>query len=182
MEIARAQADVRRTYSGGWGGPAVSALVWLAAAVVADRSGVPAGASVLFVAGALLIFPVNLVLNRVLSGRADLPAGHPMRGLAIQTAGTMAVVLLALWMVSPSVPGAFFPLAMVTVGAHYLPFAHLYGEPLFIAAGAVQCSAGVLLLVLDSPDTLGGYVMAGLLGMTAVLLALRHRARQRPRS
>jgi hypothetical protein len=177
-ELARAQADVRRIYSGGWGGPAVSAVVWLAAAVTAERSGVETGATVLFLAGALLIFPVNLLLNRMLSGQADLPAGHPMRGLAIQTAGTMAVVLLALWMVSPSVPGAFFPLAMVAVGAHYFPFAHLYGEPVFIVAGAVQCVAGLLLLVLGAPDTLGGYVMAALLALTAVALAVRHRSRR----
>lgn len=177
-ELARAQADVRRIYSGGWGGPAVSAVVWLAAAVTAERAGVETGATVLFLAGALLIFPVNLLLNRMLSGQADLPAGHPLRGLAIQTAGTMAVVLLALWMVSPSVPGAFFPLAMVAVGAHYFPFGHLYGEPVFIVAGAVQCVAGLLLLVLGGPDTLGGYVMAALLALTAVALVVRHRSRR----
>jgi hypothetical protein len=177
-EIAQAQADVRRIYSGGWGGPAVSAVVWLAAAVAAERSGITTGATVLFLAGALLIFPVNLVLNKVMSGQADLPAGHPMRGLAIQTAGTMAVVLLALWMISPALPEAFFPLAMVAVGAHYFPFAHLYGEPAFIVAGAVQCVAGLLLLVMDGPDTLGGYVMAGLLASTSIVLVARHRSRR----
>lgn len=177
-ELARAQADVRRIYSGGWGGPAVSALVWLAAAVVAGSAGVPTGAAVLFIGGALLIFPANLLLNRIFSGQADLPRGHPMRGLAIQTAGTMSVVLLALWMVSASIPGAFFPLAMVAVGAHYFPFVHLYGEPTFAVAGAVQCSAGLLLLVLDTPDPLGAYVMAVLLTLTSFALLWRHRTRR----
>jgi hypothetical protein len=177
-ELARAQADVRRIYSGGWGGPAVSALVWLAAALVADASDVPTGAAVLFIAGAVLIFPVNLLLNRAMSGQADLPAGHPMRGLAIQTAATMSVVLLSLWLVSPTMPAAFFPLAMVAVGAHYFPFAHLYGEPAFLVAAAVQCMAGLLLLTIDAPDTLGGYVMAALLALTATALAGRHRSRR----
>lgn len=36
MQMAQAQAEVRKTCSGGWGGPAVSAIVWLAAAVTAD--------------------------------------------------------------------------------------------------------------------------------------------------
>ena len=177
MEIAAAQADVRRIYSGGWGGPAVSALVWLAAALTADLVGVAAGAAVLFVAGAVLIFPANLLLNRLLSGRSDLPAGHPMRPLAVQTAATMAVVLLSLWLLSSAVPGPFFALAMVVVGAHYFPFAHLYGDPAFAVAGAVQCAAGLVLLMTAGPDTLGGYVMAGLLALMAVVLLVRHRAR-----
>ncbi|MCE0486561.1 DUF7010 family protein [Ornithinimicrobium sediminis] len=179
MEIAQAQADVRRTYSGGWGGPAVSALIWLAAGVTADLFGTSAGAAVLFLAGAALIFPVNLALNRLVSGEVDLPAGHPMRGLAMQTAATMAVMLLALWMVSSVVPGAFFPLAMVAVGAHYLPFSHLYGEPAFLVAGAVQCVAGLLVLVSETSDVFGAYVMAGLLALTSVTLVLRHRRRVR---
>lgn len=177
-DLAQAQADVRRIYSGGWGGPAVSALVWLASAVVADNADVPTGAAVLFIGGALLIFPANLLLNRMLSGQADLPPGHPMRGLAIQTAATMSVTLLGLWMVSPSVPGAFFPLAMMAVGAHYFPFAHLYGESAFIVAGAVQCAAGLALLILDTPDALGGYVMAVLLTLTSLALLWRHRTRR----
>lgn len=177
-DVAQAQADVRRIYSGGWGGPAVSSLVWLAAAVTADRVGTQTAAAVLFIGGALLIFPVNLVLNRVISGDADLPAGHPMRGMAMQTAGAMAVVLLSLWLVAPIVEGAFFPLAMVVVGGHYLPFAHLYGEPVFVIAGAVQCVAGLLLLVTQAPGALSGYVMAGLLAITSVVLVARHRSRR----
>ena len=115
------------------------------------------------------------MLNRLLGGQADLPAGHPMRGLAIQTAATMAVILLSLWMVFSVAPGAFFPLAMVAVGAHYFPFAHLYGEPAFLVAGAVQCSAGLLVLAGETSDSFGAYVMTGLLALTAVVLFLRHR-------
>ncbi|MFK5634985.1 MULTISPECIES: DUF7010 family protein [unclassified Ornithinimicrobium] len=174
-DIAEAQADVRRIYSGGWGGPAVSAVVWLAAALTADMVGVETGAAVLFIGGAVLIFPANLALNRIMSGHADLPAGHPMRGLAIQTAATMSVVLLALWMVAPWIPGAFFPLAMIAVGAHYFPFAHLYGEKAFIIAGAAQCVAGFLFLALDAPGAVSPYVMAGLLTTTAAVLFFRYR-------
>lgn len=178
MQIAQAQADVRRTYSGGWGGPTVSAVIWLVAAVVADQVGTATGAAVLFVAGALLIFPLNLLLNRLMNGRADLPAGHPMRGLAIQSAATMAVVLLALWLLSSVQPSAFFPLAMVTVGAHYFPFSHLYGDPAFLVGGAVQCAAGLLVLVNDTSDSFGAYLMAGLLAVMAVVLFVRHRRRE----
>ena len=179
LNVSQAQADVRRIYSGGWGGPAVSAGVWLAAALTADRLGVEVGAAVLFVGGALLIFPLNLALNRLMSGQADLPAGHPMRGLAIQTAASMSMVLLSLFLVAPWIPGAFFPLAMIAVGAHYFPFAHLYGEPAFVVAGAVQCVAGFLFLTLDSANWLSPYVMTVLLAVTSVALVGRHRSRSR---
>lgn len=173
--IADAQADVRRIYSGGWGGPAVSGVVWLAAGLTTDLVGTAAGAAALFVGGALLIFPANLLLNRLLSGESDLPAGHPMRGLAVQTAATMAVTLLALVLLATEVPAVFFPLAMIVVGTHYFPFTHLYGEPAFIVAGAVQSATGFLLLATDTSDSLAAYVMAGLLLAMSVVLLARHR-------
>jgi hypothetical protein len=173
--IAEAQADVRRIYSGGWGGPAVSAGVWLAAALTSDLFGVKVGAGVLFVGGAVLIFPVNLALNRLMSGQADLPAGHPMRGLAIQSAASMSVVLFSLWLVVSLIPGVFFPLAMIAVGAHYFPFAHLYGDYAFLVAGVVQCVAGFLFLVIEGSTSLAPYVMSGLLAAASVALFARHR-------
>lgn len=172
MTIAQAQADVRTVYSGGWGGPAVAAVVWLAAGVVAGTVGVQTGAAVLFLGGAVLIFPANLLLNRLLSGHADLPAGHPMRGLAIQSAATMSVMLLALWLLAPHLPAAFFPLAMIAVGSHYFPFAHLYGDNVFLVAGAVQSTAGLLLLMTNRGD-IAAYAMAGLLGAMSITLAAR---------
>ena len=68
---------------------------------------------------------------------------------------------------------------MVAVGAHYFPFAHLYGERAFLVAGALQCSVGLLLLVVDAGATLGAYAMTALLALTATYLAERHRARTR---
>lgn len=177
MDIARAQADVRRIYSGGWGGPAVSAVVWLAAALTADIVGTGTGAVVLFVGGALLIFPTTVLLNRLISGPADLPAGHPMRGLAMQTAATMAITLLALVLLPSVLPSAFFPLAMIVVGTHYFPFTHLYGEPAFLVGGAVQTVVGFVLLLSDAPDSLGAYVMTALLLAMSVALVVRHRGR-----
>lgn len=174
VTIAQAQADVRRVYSGGWGGPAVAAVVWLAAGLTASAVDVPTGATVLFLGGAVLIFPANLLLNRLLSGHADLPAGHPMRGLAIQSAATMAVMLLALWLLAPHLPAAFFPLAMIAVGSHYFPFTHLYGDPTFLVSGAVQTAAGLLLLMMGLGD-LAAYVMAGLLVAMSITLAVRRR-------
>ena len=174
--VADAQADVREIYHGGWLGPLVAAVVWLAAGLSADRTGMGVGSAVLFLGG-VLIPPVSMAGNRVLGDRADLPAGHPMRGLALQSAFGMVAGLLAVWLVAGALPGAFFPLAMVVVGAHYFTFTHLYGEVTFLAGGVVQVLAGLLVLVGDTPATLGAYVMAGLLVLMSGALLLRHRTR-----
>ena len=176
MALTQAQADVREVYHGGWVGPLVSSVVWLAAGLSADRWGMGVGAAVLFLGG-VLIPPVSMLGNRVLGERADLPSGHPMRGLAMQSAFGMVAGLLALWLLAGVLPGAFFPLAMVIVGAHYFTFTHLYGEVAFLTAGVVQVLAGLLILVGDTPETLGAYVMAGLLVLMSGALLLRHRAR-----
>ena len=176
MALTQAQADVREVYHGGWVGPLVSSVVWLAAGLSADASGTGVGAAVLFLGG-VLIPPVSMLGNRLLGDRADLPSGHPMRGLAMQSAFGMVAGLLAVWLVAGVLPGAFFPLAMVIVGAHYFTFTHLYGEVAFLTAGVVQVLAGLLILVGDTPETLGAYVMAGLLVLMSGALLLRHRAR-----
>lgn len=167
MDIAQAQADVRRIYHGGGGGPAAAL-------------GTKAGAVLLFVGGALLIFPVTLLLNRVLSGQADLPAGHPMRGLAMQTTATMVVTLLALVLLSSELPSAFFPLAMIVVGTHYFPFVDLYGDPTFLVGGVAQTVAGLVLLLSGAGGTLGAYVMAALLLAMSAALFVRHRRTPHP--
>ncbi|MGC5583378.1 DUF7010 family protein [Ornithinimicrobium sp. W1679] len=174
--VAEAQADVREVYHGGWLGPLVAAVVWLAAGLTADRTGMGVGSAVLFLGG-VLIPPVSMAGNRLLGDRADLPAGHPMRGLAMQSAFGMVAGLLAVWLLAGVVPGAFFPLAMVVVGAHYFTFTHLYGEVAFLVGGVVQVLAGLVVLVGDTGETLGAYVMAGLLVLMSVALLLRHRAR-----
>lgn len=176
MALTQAQADVREVYHGGWVGPLVSSVVWLAAGLSADRWGMGVGAAVLFLGG-VLIPPVSMLGNRVLGERADLPSGHPMRGLAMQSAFGMVAGLLALWLLAGVLPGAFFPLAMVIVGAHYFTFTHLYGEVGFLVGGAVQVLAGLAVLVTDTSETLGAYVMAGLLVLMSGALLLRHRAR-----
>ncbi|GGK83270.1 DUF7010 family protein [Ornithinimicrobium pekingense] len=174
--VAAAQADVREVYHGGWIGPVVSAVVWLAAGLSADRMGMGVGSAVLFLGG-VLIPAVSMAGNRVLGDRADLPAGHPMRGLAMQSAFGMVAGLLAAWLLAGVLPGAFFPLAMVVVGAHYFTFMHLYGEVVFLVGGVVQVLAGLVILAGDTSPTLGAYVMTGLLVLMSGALLLRHRAR-----
>lgn len=179
MALTQAQADVREVYHGGWIGPLVSSVVWLAAGLSADAWGMGVGAAVLFLGG-VLIPPVSMLGNRLLGDRADLPSGHPMRGLAMQSAFGMVAGLLAVWLVAGVLPGAFFPLAMVIVGAHYFTFTHLYGDAVFLVFGVAQVVTGLLVMVNGGPATLGAYVMAALLTGMSITLFVRHRRRRTP--
>ena len=63
MRVFEAQQDISRAYVGGGPGVIVSALVWLAAAVVLPMKGVSFAFCVLFIGG-MLIFPVGTLVSR----------------------------------------------------------------------------------------------------------------------
>lgn len=165
MTILEAQRDVRRAFRNGVVGSGVCAAVWLASAACATLLGPRAGVLVL-VFGGMLIFPLTLLLLKLLGGSAGLPHGHPMNMLGSQVALVMPL--------SMPVAGAatlfrlewFYPSFMVIVGAHYLPFAFLYGMREFVAL-ALLLVAGGSALALVGP---GGFAIGG--WATGVALAL----------
>jgi hypothetical protein len=64
----------------------------------------------------------------------------------------------------------FYPARMIVVGAHYLPFVHLYGMRQFWVLGALMAAAGVAFaLYLPGPFSLGAWVTAVLLMVFAFL-------------
>jgi hypothetical protein len=64
----------------------------------------------------------------------------------------------------------FFPGAMILVGAHYLPFATLYGQRSFLALGGLLVSGGVLLAMYwTGPLSTGGWLTALVLVLFAVI-------------
>jgi hypothetical protein len=66
-----------------------------------------------------------------------------------------------------------------SVGAHYLPFVTLYGQPAFYGVAAVMVGAGFVLPMLR-PDSfaLGGWLGGAMLVLTGVMLGILH-ARER---
>jgi len=156
MTILEAQRDVRRAFRNGVVGAGVSAALWLSSAACATVLGPRAGVLSL-VFGGMLIFPLTLLLLRALGGPAGLPKDHPMNELGSQVALVMPL--------SMPVAGAaalfrlewFYPAFMVLVGAHYLPFAFLYGMREFVAL-ALLLVAGGCALALAGP---GGFATGG---------------------
>lgn len=142
MDIAQAQADVRRVYRGGAYGAFLSGAIWVVGAAVTTWHSPTAGAIALFFGG-MLIFPLLTLLLRALGGESALPKGHPMIALAMQTAFIVPLSLVvALWLL-PSAPQLFPAAALVIVGAHYLPFVFLYGRREYWAFAAVSIAVGV---------------------------------------
>ncbi len=175
MDLADAQRDVRIVYVGGFHGQVVSGLIWLLAAGTSVAIS-PAVGIVVLLAGGACILPITMLLLKASGGPASLPKGHPMVPLAMQIAFTVPLGLLVAVAAAGYREEWFFPASMVIVGAHYLPFAFLYGTPLFTLLGGLMALGGVALaLWLPNTFTTGGWVTGGLLIAFAFLLRRSHR-------
>jgi hypothetical protein len=156
-------------------GQVVSGALWLASAACATWIGVRPAVLVLVIGGAF-IFPVTQLVLRVLGGPAGLPKGHAMNALGMQVA---LVAPLSMPVAGAAAVGHhewFYPAFMVVVGAHYLPFAFLYGMGEFVALAAVLVVGGVGIGLLRPHEfTLGGWATGVLLLAFALGVALARR-------
>jgi hypothetical protein len=143
MEIAEAQRQVRMTYLGGFVGQLVSAVVWGASAAVASAASMRAGAFALVAAG-FFIFPLTQLVLRLGGRPASLPRDNPLRELAIEVAVVAPLMLPLAGAAALHRVEWFYPAFMVAVGAHYLPFAFLYGMRQFVALGSMLVALGLL--------------------------------------
>lgn len=163
MQIADAQREVRTVFQGGFIGGLVAASLWVMSTALATVKSPRAGIIALCLGGAL-IFPVTSALLKLTRGRGSLSKENPMDQLATQIAFTIPFAL-------PVVGGAalhklnwFYPAMLVIVGAHYLPFAFLYGMRSFLVLGGAMIGAGVMIgLYANESFTLGGWVGAAML-------------------
>ena len=170
MSIAKAQADVRRLYRGGFYGQLVSAVVWLSSAAVAQWVSTAAAVLVLFLGGTL-IFPLTWLTIRLTGRPASLPSGHPMAALAMQIAFTVPIGLVVVVAMLSGRGELFFPASMVIVGAHYLPFVFLYGMRMFAYLSVALVVPGVFLLSwVTVPVPLSGWITGAVLVVFAFLL------------
>jgi hypothetical protein len=144
MEIAQAQKDVRTTFVGGFPGTLASSVVWFASAIVATWVSLRAGAWTLVVGGCF-IFPLTLLLLRLMGRPAGLPKGHPMNALGMQVAFVLPLMFPVVYGATMYRHDWFYPALMIAVGAHYLPFMFSYGMKYFGALAAVLIGSGVFL-------------------------------------
>lgn len=163
MLVKDAQREVRLIYQGGLVGQSISGLLWLISSSAAQW-GTPKLAMLILVSGGFAIYPAISILLRASGRPAALSASNPFRFLAIQVA---FVLPLSMPLVAPVVAYRtdwFYPAMTILLGAHYLPFATLYGMRSFLALAAALITSGVAIaLYLPHAFSLGGWVTSALL-------------------
>jgi hypothetical protein len=167
MNVADAQRDVRFTFRGGFAGQLVSAALWLTSAALGTWD-TPRRAILSLVIGGFFIFPLTWLSLRVTGHRARLQPSNPFNQLAVQVAFALPLTLPLVGAATLYRLEWFYPAFMVALGAHYLPFAFLYGMPMFMGLCGALVGAG-LALGLRGPASfaLGAWVTGGLLIVAA---------------
>jgi hypothetical protein len=99
------------------------------------------------VIGGFFIFPLTQLVLK-LSGRpAALPAENPLKELAVEVAVIAPLMLPLAGAAALYKIEWFYPAMMIAVGAHYLPFAFLYGMRHFIALAVALMIVGLLVAI-----------------------------------
>ena len=168
MNIAEAQREMREVYLNCVPGAIAATLVWTASSAVATWVSPVAGAWTLAIGGAF-IFPLVLLILRLL-GRPTSPSpGNPLMELAPQVAFVVPLIMPLAGAAMLYRTSWFYPAMMVIVGAHYLPFAFLYGRKAFFVLAVVLVAAGFgLAFGRVESFTAGGWLTAGILATFAV--------------
>lgn len=146
MDVRDAQREMRSVYVGGFWGQLLFSILWLVSAALGTWA-TPKLSIVTVVIGGFLIFPLVKLLLRLSGRRASVSRENPFNGLAIQVAFVLPFSMLLLVPVGLYRLNWFFPALMVLVGAHYLPFASLYGMRMFLFLAGILISLGVVFAI-----------------------------------
>ncbi|WP_339858726.1 DUF7010 family protein [Pseudohongiella acticola] len=152
--ISAAQSNMCEAYYGGAPGIVSSGSAWLLAAIVAALVSERAGVIALVMVG-MLIFPVSVVLCRLLGRTGKHNRDNPLAPLAME--GTIWMLL--------SIPIAiaaamyriewFFPAMLLVIAGRYLTFSTLYGMRIFWVFGATLVTSALGLIYLQASVFLG---------------------------
>jgi hypothetical protein len=174
MRLEDAQREMRDVYLGGSVGGFVSGGLWFASATLATWSTRNQAVWALIIGG-MFIFPVTMMALRLLGRRATASRENPLNALAMQVAFTVPLAIPLILVATRARPEWFYAGFLIVVGAHYLPFVTLYGQPLFYGVAAVMVGAGFLLPILQpSSFAIGGWVGGAILLLTGVTLGALH--------
>ena len=142
MNVRDAQLEVRTTYLGGFAGQLVAGILWLLSYALTTWISWRAGITTLVIGG-MFIFPVTQMLLRFMGRPASLSAENPLRELAIEVAFLVPLLLPVVGAAALHRVEWFYPATAVVVGAHYLPFAFLYGMRLFVFLSGIMVFTGI---------------------------------------
>jgi hypothetical protein len=141
MDVQDAQREMRFVYIGGFWGLLVSSVIWLVSAMLGMWVS-PRASILTVVIGGFFIFPLMHMMRR-----ASVSTRNPFMSLGMQVAFVLPFSMLLLVPVGLYRLNWFFPALMVLVGAHYLPFATLYGMRMFLVLAGILIAIGVVIAV-----------------------------------
>lgn len=177
MSISGAQADMRSGYYAGGTGILASALAWSVAAGVAVRSSPQAAIWALLIGG-MLIYPVGLLICKVLGARGTHAKGNPLGQLAGASTFWLIFCLPIAYVLGLQNPGWFFLARLLVIGGRYLVFATIYGMRLYWVLGLGLAAAGFAMAILNAPAYTVAIVGAGIEAVFAVVCLVQHRRRR----
>lgn len=143
MDVQDAQREVRSVYVGGFWGQLVSSVIWLVSAALGTWV-TPKASILTVVIGGFFIFLLTQMLLRLSGRRASVSRENPFNSLGMQVAFVLPFSMLLLVPVGHYDLNLFFPALMVLVGAHYLPFASVYGMRMFLFLAGILIAMGVV--------------------------------------
>lgn len=143
MNVRVAQREMRSVYTGGFWGQLLYSILWLVSAALGTWVN-PKASILIIVVGGFFIFPLVKLLLRLQGRRAAVSEENPFNNLAIQVAFVLPFSMLLLVPVGLYRLNWFFPALMILVGAHYLPFATLYGMRMFLFLAGILMAAGLV--------------------------------------
>jgi len=176
MNIVEAQREVRTRFAGGFYGQLVSGALWLVSASLATWSS-PRAAIATLVIGGFFIFPLTELLIRASGHKGALSAANSLHSLGMQVAFVLPLSMPLLLPVGLYRLNWFYPAMTILLGAHYLPFAFLYGMRMFAVLAAALVGGGVVIAMYwsHSFSTAAWFTGTTLLAFAAIGRAIAQR-------
>lgn len=142
--MGQAQTDMCQSYANGSVGIVVSGIIWLIAAIIVAQLSPKHGIWALLFGG-MLIFPLSMVLGKLLGVSGTHTKGNPLANLAME--GTILMLMCIPLAVGLSIehPSWFFQGMLLIIGGRYLTFSTIYGKKIYWILGGILGIAAFLL-------------------------------------
>jgi hypothetical protein len=171
--IKDAQDDMRDGYHSGAPGVLASTLAWSAAAASVVLLSPQQAVWVLFFGG-MFIFPVGVVIGKVLGARGSHTKGNPLASLAAANTVWMLLCFPLAFAAQMQKIEWFFPAVLLIIGGRYLTFAVMYGMRVYWLLGFALAAVGLAVGYLAVAPIMSAAAGAGIELMFAAVLFVLH--------
>ena len=176
MDFIESQRDMRTAYASGATGVLASGIIWLAAGAVGLAISAYAAMATLFIGG-MFIFPLSILLSKLLSASGRHSKQNVLGKLAVETLPTLFGGLLVAFYISQFELDMFFPIVLLAIGARYFVFQTLYGIKEYWVLGGLLMQAGMLCAALSAPFIAGAFAGGIIELVFAALLLCKSQSR-----